>query len=270
MKVKKLLIIAMACIMVFAFAACGSSDDKTAAFEKHTIPYPDGYDTTSAGASSYDGCDDHFDGGYFQPLDVYNMKSGDSLTVIPKFETYQQTTEYTCGASSALMVMNHYGKYNPKKYDELTIAKMSGTSDETGVNSAGLVKFFKKIGWNVKTNPSDGSMTFDWENDYDNAIPAFIKWVKKNLKNGTPIMVDWIDWSGHWQVIIGYDTMGTKQFGDDVIILADPYDTSDQYQDGYYTFGAERFFYMWHESSSLTGEPQQQPYVIATPPDNEE
>jgi len=79
-------------------------------------------------------------------------------------------------------------------------------------------------------------------------------------------MVDWTDWDGHWQTIIGYDTMGTKDnFGDDVIIMADPYDTSDHYQDGYYTVPAERFFYMWHEASSLVGDPDPQPWVIATP-----
>ena len=268
MKTKKLLIVLLTLVMVFAFAACGG-DDETAAFEKHAIPYPEGYDTTTTGASSYDGGGDHFDGGYFVPLDVYNLESTDSLTVIPEFETYQQTTEYTCGPCSALMVLNHYDMYDEKKYDELSIAEMSDTSDETGVGPDGIAKFFEEIGWDVERSPEDGSATFSWDTS-DTADQDFIKWVKKNLKAGTPIMVDWIDWSGHWQVIIGYDDMGTPDsFGDDVVILADPYDTSDNYQDGYYTYGAERFFYMWHESSSLTGEPAEQPFVIATPPEEE-
>ena len=48
-------------------------------------------------------------------------------------------------------------------------------------------------------------------------------------------MVDWIDWGGHWQVIIGLDTIGTDDTEDDVLVMADPYDTTDHYQDGYYT-----------------------------------
>lgn len=263
MKTKKILIVVLAVIFAMGLAACGSSSE---AYEKHTIAYPSGYDTTSSGASSYDGCDDHFGSDYFKQLDVYNMESTDSLTVIPKFKTYQQTTEYTCGAASIVMVMNSYGKYNAKKYDELTIAKMSGTTETNGVGPDGVTKFFKKIGWTVQRDKA-GKYDFDYNTD-DNATTKFTEWVQKNLKAEHPIMVDWTDWDGHWQAIIGYDTMGTDDnFGDDVMIMADPYDTTDQYQDGYYTVGAERFFYMWHESSSLNGKPDPQPFVIATPPE---
>jgi hypothetical protein len=240
--------------------ASGSADAAAAspaAFEKHTIPYPDGYDTESSGASSYDGADDHFDSPYFKHLDIYNMTSNGTLTIIPKFETYQQTTEYTCGASTVLMVLNHYGE---KNYDELKIAEMAGTSEDTGIDPQGLVKFFKAISWNVQSS-ADSGKEYTFEDPAD-----FQAWVLKNLKAQTPIMVDWLDWAGHWQAIIGYDTMGTDDnFGDDVIILADPYDTSDQYQDGYYIFSAERFYYMWREGTGTGPVPQQQPWVIATP-----
>lgn len=46
-------------------------------------------------------------------------------------------------------------------------------------------------------------------------------------------MVGSDEWGGHWQVIIGYDDMGTiDRTEDDVIILADAYDTTDHNQDG--------------------------------------
>lgn len=257
------------CVICIIPTSCNSKTIKDAKVDeirntpitKHTIPYPSGYDTTSSGASSYDGIDDHTDSNYYKTLDVYNLKSKGSLTVISNFKTYQQTTEYTCGASSALMVLYHYGETT---YDELTIAKKSNTSNETGVRVAGLKKFYKGIGWKIESSTSK-KMTFDYNNDV-NAPIKFKDWVKKNLKAGKPIMVDWLDWNGHWQDIIAYDTMGTEDnIGDDVIIMADPYDTSDHYQDGYYTVPAERFFYMWRESSSLTDEPDDQPWIIATP-----
>lgn len=47
------------------------------------------------------------------------MTSGGTLHILPQFETYQQSTEYTCGNASALMVLNHYGV---KDYDEMQIA----------------------------------------------------------------------------------------------------------------------------------------------------
>ena len=128
-----------------------AGDDSAAApFEKHTIPYPDGYDTMSSGASCYDGMDDHFGSPYFSHLDVYNMTSTDTLTIIPNFETYQQTTEYTCGAASTLMVLNQYGVTD---YDEMKIAEMSDTTEDNGINPQGLVKFFDAIGLEFGKQP---------------------------------------------------------------------------------------------------------------------
>ena len=66
------------------------------------------------------------------------------------------------------------------------------------------------------------------------------------LDNDIPIMVGWDEWGGHWQVIIGYDDMGTvEKTEDDVLILADPYDTTDHNQDGYVIKGFERLVYGW-------------------------
>ena len=47
-------------------------------------------------------------------------------------------------------------------------------------------------------------------------------YIQKTLATGDPIPIGWNDWGAHWQVIIGYDTMGTETKQDDVIIVADP------------------------------------------------
>ena len=90
----------------------------------------------------------------------------------------------------------------------------------------------------------------------------FVKWVTGHLKNNELILVEWSDWDGHWQVIIGYDTLGTPGVGDDIIIFADPYDTSDHWQDGYYYYPAERWFYMWNDRNVAAKPFQLQPYVV--------
>ena len=82
--------------------------------------------------------------------------------------------------------------------------------------------------------------TYDYEDHLDAITMSFIR---EHIAAGTPILVGWNDWGGHWQVIIGYDTMGTEYEGDDVIIVADPFDTTDHNQDGYGVYGAERFIY---------------------------
>ena len=90
----------------------------------------------------------------------------------------------------------------------------------------------------------------------------FVKWLTGHLKAGRPIMVEWGDWDGHWQAIIGYDNNNTPSIGDDILIFADPYDTSDHWQDGYYFYPLERWFYMWQDRKVAEKPYQLQPYIV--------
>ena len=74
-------------------------------------------------------------------------------------------------------------------------------------------------------------------------------------------------WGGHWQTIIGYDTMGTETTQDDVIIVADSYDTTDHCQDGYGIYGAERFYYNFTFYDFFEGEDavNDMCFLVATP-----
>ncbi len=243
--------------------------------ESNKIPFPNGYDTTTSGASSYKGMGNITNSVYFPTLDFYNMKSTDYLTLLPKYKTYQQTTEYTCGPVSAMTVLHHFGETN---YQELEIAEMMNThkdlnysnkqtpgiadeQGEYGTSTSGMVHFFEEIGWDVTS-----SLTEADETGYTfQALKDFKDFILENLKNNTPIMVENIDFGGHWRVIIGYDTMGTDVLSDDVIIMADSYDTSDHFQDGYTYTNAERFFYMWFDSHILPNNQKQQQWLIAKP-----
>lgn len=95
-------------------------------------------------------------------------------------------------------------------------------------------------------------------------LEDFQSYVIQQIDSGTPIMVDWVDWSGHWQTIIGIDTCGTDSPYDDVLIMADSYDVTDHYQDGYYIVPLARFFEMWREGSCTQNTiPYEQPFVTA-------
>ena len=61
------------------------------------------------------------------------------------------------------------------------------------------------------------------------------------------------------------DTMGTNSPLDDVLIMADPYDTCDHRQDGYTVNNGEKFFSMWFDHSMLPKDQQNQPWIIARP-----
>ncbi len=258
-------------LMVLLLSGCSTPQT-----DRHTIPYPEGYDTKSAGAAAADDQGDHAGSPYFKHPDVYNMENTDTLTVLSHFKTYQQTTENHCGPAAALMVLNHFGKADA---DELSIGEVMKTHQdingdnaeqpavanqrgEFGTSTDRMVQYFDSIGWEATSSLSEGKLengaTFD---DFE----KFREWVGENLRNNTPIMVEWIDWWGHWQDIIGYDTMGTEWPGDDVLILADPYDISDHCQDGYYLFSAVRFYYMWGDAGILPEDQSVQQWVIAKP-----
>ena len=222
-----------------------------------TIPYPEKYgeNPKKDGASSFCGAADHSRSRYYVANDFYNMKSEGTLHILEHFETYQQTKEYTCGAASALMVLNWFGK---KNYDELAVSQLVESHATKGSATENIADFFDLIGWDVDFH-ADTKAKFE---TIEEAESFFIN----AIDNGTPVMIDWVDWAGHWQVLIGIDTCSCGTPYDDVLIFADPYDVTDHRQDGYYTFPLGRFLGMWREGACAEkAEPYVQPYVIAKP-----
>lgn len=246
-----------ACILAFFMiflCACGT---KSTAPQKHTIPYPDNYPTHTDeyGADAFDSRLDSPTGKYFTVNDYYNMKSGSSLHILEKFDTYQQSTEYTCGNSCALMVLHRFGIDD---YDEMQLADIMQTDNTHGTTVENMRDFFAGLGWAVEYNAST-DLYFD-------SPDAFAEYAVSRIDSGIPVMVDWSDWAGHWQVLIGIDTVNPDLPYDDVLIFADPYDVTDHYQDGYYIYPLGRFFYQWYEGPCTANtERYQQPFVSVCP-----
>lgn len=225
--------------------------------ELHTIGYPEKYQgrLKTEGATAFSGKTDHPNSRYYVFNDYYNMESDETLHILSHFETYQQTTEYTCGAACALMVLNWFGA---KRYHEMLVGQLIESREGVGTSVENIAEFFDVIGWNVEHHAGT-ELKFDTPAHFEQSVIQYID-------RGIPILVDWVDWAGHWQVIIGIDTCGTDTPYDDVLIFADPYDITDHYQDGYYTFPLSRFFGMWREGPCAGKEnPYKQPFVVAYP-----
>lgn len=223
----------------------------------HAISYPEKYEhrLDKEGASSFSGKVNHANSRYYVFNDYYNMESDETLHILTHFETYQQTTEYTCGAACALMVLNWFGQ---KQYHEMAVGQLIESVPGKGSTVENIAAFFDLIGWSVDFH-ADTDVRFE-------SLEDFEAWVIDQIDRGIPIMVDWVDWSGHWQVIIGIDTCGSDTPYDDVLIFADPYDITDHFQDGYYIFPISRFFGMWLEGPCAQKEqPYKQPFVVAYP-----
>lgn len=223
-------------------------------------------------------------------IDFYEAKSDSSLTILHHFQTAQQTTEWSCGDVSTLLVLNYYGI---KGETELSLAKAmhSHVDSDTPNAQPGTAKKLSDfgtsvqeiVGWAeknpkvkiVSTNirPTNNLRLLtdtayvgikavgNYEKPFKNYKEAS-SFILQQLKDNHPIIVNWTEWGGHWVVIIGYDNNGTPDYADDdILIFADPYDTFDRKQDGYTTAPLVQFYYGW--IGEYGPKPWQlQPYVV--------
>lgn len=186
------------------------------------------------GANASERMGDHKASPYFYDADFYNVKPTDTLIILPNFKTIQQTAWWSCGASCIEMVLNYYGARGEWNEEKLAALRSDHSALHTGTCLDQMIEIFNGVGgFELET-------TYDHVDDLDAIDLSFIK---QHIQSGTPVIVGWNDWGAHWQVIIGYDDMGTEYEDDDVIIVADPFDTTDHNQDGYGVYGAERFMY---------------------------
>jgi len=188
---------------------------------------------------------------YYTGIDFDTLKSNDHLTVIPLKSFRQQVTNYSCGAVAAMTVLSYYGKpASNTDAEEILIAHEINpdVSDKTGVNPAQLASWFNRNGWNA-TWKTGGSRQM----------------LLDNLKAGVPTIVEWIDWGGHWVVVVGYDTRGTENIWDDVILFADSVDCHDDRVDGITYANYGQFDAMWFDAHYFPANMSNRAYVVAVP-----
>lgn len=224
------------------------------------MKFDDGCDLSPEdGADSVERLGDHPDSPYFSHLDFYHMTSTDTLTILTNFKTIQQSSEWSCGVASALMTLEWYGLRGDYTEETLASLRSNGTTPEA-TSLSQMIEMFEGVGGFTCYSAIDAG-----EDVYD--IFTF-DYIQETLAVGNPIMIGWNDWGGHWQVIIGYDNMGTETAQDDVIIVADPYDTTDHNQDGYGVYPAERFLYnftFYDFFDEASGELNDMCFLVATP-----
>jgi hypothetical protein len=160
-----------------------------------------------------------------------------------KVNSFQQTTEYSCGPAAVLSLLHHYGRSG----EELRIAEEMGTSTQTGTTPEQMSNWLNNNGFQASWH-EEGSLEM----------------IRENLANNVPTLLEWSDWGGHWVLVVGYDTRNTESISDDVIIFADPYDRHDDAKDGLTWFNAERFYYMWYDAK-LFGRYMSRVYLRARP-----
>ena len=187
------------------------------------------------GAKEYQGKHDILNSKYYKSLDIYNMKSSGSLILLEKFKTYQQTLSYTCGCASLIMAIY----YLDNKVISEKECVMKAHTNSNGTMPYNLEKAIEEFGYDYESKRRGFNSTDDIPS-YDEY--KFADYVKDTLRRNLPIIILSNDWAGHYTVIIGYDDMGNNNTADDVLIVADPFDTTDHVCDGYTIWSFERLY----------------------------
>jgi hypothetical protein len=150
-----------------------------------------------------------------------------------------------------MTVLSYYGMpVNNTDAGEVRIAHeiYPGVSETTGLNPEQVAAWLSRQGMNAT-----------WGTGGSRAM------LRGNLKNGVPTMVEWMDWGGHWVVVTGYDTRGTENVWDDVIIFADSVDSHDDRVDGVTYFNYGEFDAMWFDAHYFPENMKDRAWVVAVP-----
>jgi hypothetical protein len=179
---------------------------------------------------------------WFPEIDPAALDASENIDFIPNLTGYQQTTDYTCGPAVLLSLARFYGLPGIEEdtKTEMRIARESGTRDFN--SSLPGTKPQEMSAW-LEENGFDVQLTFE-----DKGDGTALEQLRDNIRRGIPTLVEWIDLNGHWAVAVGYDYRNVSDPWDDVLILADPYDRYDDYQDGYSFVNANRFYWMWFDA----------------------
>lgn len=187
-----------------------------------------------------------------------------NLTILNHFKTMQQSYENTCASACAIMLLNYYNDNRFSEQDELKLTKFLKTKPfPIGTELSSFVKFFKTISSSEHNYIVVSSI--DYKKDKNglcfSTFEDFKEFVLDNLKNGYPIIVENVDYGGHYKIIIGYDCVNDNS-DEDILIFADPSDLNDGNKDGYYIYPADRFYYMWFDDHCFKKKHRKQPFIV--------
>lgn len=188
------------------------------------------------------GCSEKNYSPYYKGFDFYNDSPTKTLIKLEKFPTYQQTYEDSCGAATLTMALKYFGLNADEKDLYLKIENLKkqtrGYQNFKGTPTFALEKTVQSFG--LKTHSSVGVNGYSFKSEKE-----FADYIKDSISNNRVMITDNVEWGDHWMVLIGYDDMGTEDFADDVLIFADPYDTTDHFKDGYTIKSFQRYFAEW-------------------------
>ena len=185
-------------------------------------------------------------GDWHPAIDPKRLARRKGVYFVPGLRGFPQSTDYTCGPAALLALAAHYRVPGiaTNRETELRIAREAGTrfpenlppGGKLGTKPDEMARWLEQHGFRVKV---------EYESAGDGSA---LRRLRQNLEKGIPTLVEWADLGGHWVVAVGYDTRGTDDPWDDMLIFADSYDRYDDHPDGYTFINANRFYWLWFDA----------------------
>lgn len=166
----------------------------------------------------------------------YSLSGGGSnLTMLP-IPAYQQFFDYTCGPVSTMNIFRYFGFLSDAQMNPTTeqqFAKAMNSNPATGTEVAGIVDYVSSLGWTVASG-----------------VNAEISFLRSSLAQGVPVLIEWVDWGGHYVVVSGYNVGSSSYLNDlDSLFLSDSASSGDIPRSlrGLTVINPDRFFGMYFE-----------------------
>lgn len=218
------------------------------AYERHMILNADGSFGGTTDKNLY-GSGQPLNGQYDRPdlnyqkiVDVYNLQSTQTRTILSNFVTFQQTMASSCALVSLMVTLNYYGYDVVNQYSEVAIVDAYQTLHNVnitgqGTNASKRVALLQSWGFTAESNQTTTTKQYRFP-----TYQSFVEFATGHLSLGRPIPIAWTPIGNHGVVLIGYESMGTDYIYDDVVFIADSADNWDNYTDGYNVVSAPLFF----------------------------
>ena len=102
---------------------------------------------------------------------------------------YQQTFDYSCGPSSVMSLLRWYGALadqDMNRETEMRVMQGMHCNPNFGTRSQDMAAWLNDNGFDAQAR-----------------VNGTVEQLIGHLKNGIPVLVEWLDWGGHWVVLTG-------------------------------------------------------------------
>jgi predicted double-glycine peptidase len=102
---------------------------------------------------------------------------------------YQQTFDYSCGPSSVMSLLHWYGALADKDMNretEMRLMQGMHCDPNFGTRSQDMAAWLNDNGFDAEAR-----------------VNGTVELLVGHLKDGFPVLVEWLDWGGHWVVLTG-------------------------------------------------------------------